>query len=133
MLYVTMWEIQQEFSRDAVCVTHCPCGDVWSTAQQRHMTTLRLHLLWRAVSGIQYGLIRDVVCATAQVCTGSQINQLEPLLILCKDDIHGLDVSVYKPGCMEGLHSIRSVKEVWHMSASTMITLHNRISTVYSP
>jgi len=78
----------------------------WSTAQQRQVTTLGLHLLWRAIGGIQNGLIRDVVCATTQICAGSQVNQLEALLMLCKDDIHGLDVSVYQPGCMEGLHSI---------------------------
>ena len=86
---------------------------IWSTAQQRQVTTLRLHLLWRAISGIQNGLIRNVVCATTQVCAGSQVNQLEPLLILCKDDVHGLNVSVYKPGCMEGLRSIsRSMAQV---------------------
>lgn len=73
-----------------------------------------LYLLWRAISGIKNGLVRDVVCTTTQVCAGSQVNQLESLLILCEDDVHGLDVSVYEPCCMEGLHSIsRSIAHVF--------------------
>ncbi len=90
--------------RDVICVTYCPHALVLSTAQQRQVTIQGLYLLWRAISWIQNGLIRDVVCATTQVCAGSQVNQLEPLLIVCKDDVHGLDISVYKPSCMEGLH-----------------------------
>ena len=79
----------------------CTCF-VYSTAKASDNPGL--YLLWRAISWIQNGLIRDVVCATTQVCAGSQVNQLEPLLIVCKDDVHGLDISVYKPSCMEGLH-----------------------------
>lgn len=58
------------------------------------------HLLRRTVAGVQNGLIRNVVGAAAQISTGSQVNQLEPLLAFCKDDVHGLDIPVHKACCM---------------------------------
>lgn len=56
---------------------------------------LQQHLLWRAVCGIQNGLVRNVVGAAAQVGTGPQVDELEAFLVFSKDDVHGLYIPVH--------------------------------------
>lgn len=89
----------------ADCMNAC-ASSLYAVAmsQQRQLGAIdcrgRAHLFRRAVCWIQDGLIRNIVGPAAQVCTGAKIDQLEVSVILSKDDVHWLHISVYKSSSM---------------------------------
>ena len=75
-------------------------------------TDIQVHLFGRAVGRIQYGLIRNIVCATAQVSASPKINQLEPPVIFVEDDVHWFHISVDKSSRMQCLQVASSAVRI---------------------
>lgn len=61
-------------------------------------------LLRGAIIRVQNRLIRGVICAVAQICSGSKIDELEAPLLFGEHQIEWLHIAMHHSGVVQCLH-----------------------------